>query len=383
MPPIRLAYVVHDLADPAVARRLEMLRPFLADAIILGFHRAESPPARVAGWPAIALGRTADARMLQRATMVLRARLALGRLRAHFEGRDVILSRQLETLVLARAAQAEFAPEARLAQEYLDIHRLLVRRDLAGRALRMLERRLLSAVNLLVVSSPAFLDAHLRPAHGAALPPAELIENKVLAAEESEASSLSPPAAPPWRIGWYGMIRCRHSLEVLAGLVRRLPGLVEVEIRGRPALTAIPDFDAVVRSTPGLIFAGSYDRRRDLAAMYRGVHFTWAIDYFEAGANSDWLLPNRLYEGSLHGAIPIALDRVETGRWLAARNAGVLLEEPLEASLAAFFQGLTPATHAAAAARMAKLPRADLVDDGADGARLMAALTGAATPGQA
>lgn len=385
MPSIRLAYVVHDLADPAVARRLDMLRPFLADAVVIGFHRAALPPAQVAGWPAIPLGRTRDARMLQRAAMVLRSRLALSGMRSHFEGRDVILSRQLETLVLARAARAAFAPEARLAQEYLDIHRLLVRRDLPGRALRALERRLLTDVNLLVVSSPAFLGAHLRPAHGAALPPVELIENKVLAAEGREAPSppppASPPAAPPWRIGWYGVIRCRRSLEILAALVRRRPGLVEVEIRGRPAPTAIPDFDAVVSATPGLIFAGSYDRRRDLAAMYHGVHFTWAIDCYEAGANSDWLLPNRLYEGSLHGAIPIALARVETGRWLAARNAGVLLEEPLEASLAAFFQGLTPAAQAAAAARVAKLPRADLVDDGADGARLAAALTGAPAPG--
>lgn len=319
--------------------------------------------------------------MAQRAAMVLRARLALGRLRPHFEGRDVILSRQLETLVLARAAQAAFAPKARLAQECLDVHRLMVRPDLAGRALRALEGRLLAAADLLVISSPAFLEAHLRPAHGIALPRVELIENKVLAAEAAELPSLAPPHAPPWRIGWYGMIRCRRSMATLAGLVRRLPGLVEVEIRGRPALAAIPDFEAVVSTTPGLIFAGSYDRRRDLATMYRGVHFAWAIDYYEAGANSDWLLPNRLYEGSLHGAVPIALSGVETGRWLAARGAGTLLDEPLEDSLAAFFQGLTPSTYAAAAEQVARLPRADLVDDGADGARLAAALIGAAKPG--
>lgn len=378
---MRLAYVVHDLADPAVTRRLEMLRSFLADAVVLGFHRTDPPPARIAGWPAISLGRTRDARMAQRAAMVLRARLALGRLRPHFEGRDVILSRQLETLVLARAAQAAFAPKARLAQECLDVHRLMVRPDLAGRALRALEGRLLAAADLLVISSPAFLEAHLRPAHGIALPRVELIENKVLAAEAAELPSLAPPHAPPWRIGWYGMIRCRRSLATLAGLVRRLPGLVEVEIRGRPALAAIPDFEAVVSTTPGLIFAGSYDRRRDLATMYRGVHFAWAIDYYEAGANSDWLLPNRLYEGSLHGAVPIALSGVETGRWLAARGAGTLLDEPLEDSLAAFFQGLTPSTYAAAAEQVARLPRADLVDDGADGARLAAALIGAAKPG--
>ena len=130
------------------------------------------------------------------------------------------------------------------------------------------------------------------------------------------------PAGPPWRIGWYGVIRCRKSLELLAALDHQLPGQVKVEIRGRPSLNVIPDFDALVAATPGLRFLGPYDRRRDLAPMYRGVHFAWAIDYYEAGANPDWLLPNRLYEGSLRGAVPIALARTETGRWLAGRQAG-------------------------------------------------------------
>ena len=112
-------------------------------------------------------------------------------------------------------------------------------------------------------------------------------------------------------------------------------------------------------------FRGPYDRRHDLPAMYGGVHFTWAIDYYEAGANSDWLLPNRLYEGSLHGAVPIALARVETGRWLAAHRAGVLLAEPLETALADYFKGLDAAGYAAAAAAIAAIPRGDLVEDGA------------------
>ena len=33
---MRLAYLVHDLADPAVARRLAMLAPHLASAIVIG-----------------------------------------------------------------------------------------------------------------------------------------------------------------------------------------------------------------------------------------------------------------------------------------------------------------------------------------------------------
>lgn len=362
---MRLVYFVHDLGDPAVIRRLDMLALQLADAVVIGFHRDAVPPATVAGWPAIALGRTEDRRLGRRVLSVLRARLRLGDIGPHLAAATVVMSRQLETLVLARAARARFAPGAMLVQECLDVHHLLVGDRLLNRALRRLEGWLLRGSDLLLVSSPAFLREHLAPAHGAALPRVLLVENKVLGAELAAPLPASLLHGPPWRIGWYGVIRCRRSLDLLIGLARRLPGQVEVEIRGRPSRNVIPDFDVLVSGVPELDFRGPYDRRHDLPAMYGGVHFTWAIDYYEAGANSDWLLPNRLYEGSLHGAVPIALARVETGRWLAAHRAGVLLAEPLETALADYFKGLDAAGYAAAAAAIAAIPRGDLVEDGA------------------
>ena len=191
---------------------------------------------------------------------------------------------------------------ATLAYECLDIHRLMVGQSMAGSALRRLEAALLRATDLLVVSSPAFLREHPEPVHGTRLPPTCVIENKVLHTDfGSVADAAARQSAPPWWIGWYGVLRCRRSLQLLDELTRRLPGHVMVELRGRPARSAIPDFDAIVAAKPALRFMGSYDRRRDLAQIYRAEHFTWAIDFYEAGANSLWLLPNRHYEGGLHG----------------------------------------------------------------------------------
>jgi hypothetical protein len=372
---LRLVYMVHDLGDPAVARRLAMLRPWLASAVVIGFHRAEPAPAEVAGWPAISLGRTSDGRLGHRMLAVLRARATLRRLRRHVVGATVVMARQLEMLALARAARDRFAGSATLAYECLDIHSLMVAPSVIGRALRWLEARLLRSTDLLIVSSPAFLREHLQPLHGALLPPTCLIENKVLRTDLTTSQSVcSRQAGPPWRIGWYGVLRCRRSLELLAELTRRLPGRVVVELRGRPARSAIPDFDAIVAAAPGLSFLGPYDRQRDLARIYQAVHFTWAIDFYEAGGNSRWLLPNRLYEGGLHGAVPIALATVETGAWLARHNAGVLLGDPPADDLLRYFSALQPDDYVAAARDLAAVPRAAWIDDGDDGSRLARAL---------
>jgi succinoglycan biosynthesis protein ExoL len=375
-PETHLVYFVHDLGDPAVARRLSMLRPYLVSAVIIGFHRTAPAPLRVAGWPAVTLGCTIDGRLGRRAFSVLRNLAMIRRLRRHLLGANFVMARQLEMLALATAARHRYAKTAILAYECLDIHSVMVGPSPISRALRLAEVRLLRATDVVIVSSPAFIQAYLRPTHGVMLPPTCLIENKVLRGELDGWPKNQPrPPGPPWRIGWYGVLRCRRSLELLIELTRQLPGQVVVELRGRPARSAIPDFDSLVAAAPDVSFLGAYDRQHDLGRIYQAVHFAWAIDFYETGLNSTWLLPNRLYEGGLHGAVPIAAASVETGHWLARQNAGTLLQEPFAAELLRYFSSLNTETYAAAVASLAAVPVECWADDGQDGERLMASVS--------
>jgi succinoglycan biosynthesis protein ExoL len=109
-----------------------------------------------------------------------------------------------------------------------------------------------------------------------------------------------------------------------------------------------PDFQEIGDTTPGLHYFGPYRYPDDLATIYGRVHFVWAIDFFEAGLNSAWLLPNRLYEGGYCRRVPIALASVETGRWLARHNLGFLLADNLEPAAEALLTGMTPVQYQAA-----------------------------------
>ncbi|MDO8323579.1 MAG: glycosyl transferase family 1, partial [Phenylobacterium sp.] len=64
---MKLAYFVHDLNDPAVARRVRMLRAGGAEPVVLGFYRGDAPPDMIAGAEAVDLGRTYDGRLGHRA----------------------------------------------------------------------------------------------------------------------------------------------------------------------------------------------------------------------------------------------------------------------------------------------------------------------------
>lgn len=316
-----------------------MLRAGGAQVTLAGFRRTASPIADVDGLRPIDLGATRDGRFGQRLTAIAKAMVSIGSKLAASSPAiprpDLIIARNLEMLALARRARATFRAAVPIVYECLDIHRLVLRDDYLGKAIRAAERYLARDVKLLVTSSPAFVANYFKP-FGQVAAPVELVENKyfetapVLADDRLRAET---PVAPPWRIGWFGALRCRRSLELLAEFSRRLDGRFEIILRGRPALSEFPDFHAFVESEPWLSFRGPYRNPEDMAAIYQEVHFSWAIDFFEEGQNSEWLLPNRLYEGCRFGAVPISMGNTETGRFLQRQGLGILLPEASPAAL--------------------------------------------------
>lgn len=378
---MKLAYFVHDLADPAVARRVRMLRAGGAEPVVLGFRRTDTAPAEVGGAPAVDLGRTYDARLGHRAKATAMAALGAGRWRSLLAGSEVVMGRTLEALAVAAAARTLCGLKAPLVYECLDIHRLMLGTSAKSRAMRAVERALMRRARLLVVSSPAFLTHYFEPMQGlGGRLPIEtlLVENKPLELGAGHAARRPMRApVPPWRIGWMGAIRCRRSLDILTALAARRPDLVEVRIHGRPAYTEFADFDAQVAASPGVEFLGPY-KAEDLPRLYGDVHFSWAIDYMEEGLNSAWLLPNRIYESGRYGAVPIALDGVQTGRWLAERGFGVRLGDPSE--LEGFLERLTPDAYARLRAELDAVPAEAFVADEEDCVRLVGALAGRGAP---
>ncbi|QND67116.1 glycosyltransferase family 4 protein [Mesorhizobium loti] len=336
---LHVLYLVHDVSDPAVRRRITMLRAGGAQVTLAGFRRTTNPIADVEGLRPIDLGATRDGRFGQRLAAVAKAALSIGSKLGAMPRPDLIIARNLEMLALTRRARSAFGASVPIVYECLDIHRLVLRNDLLGRALRATERFLARDVKLLVTSSPAFIANYFEPFRQVAAP-IELVENKYFEAAAilpGASERVESPVGPPWRIGWFGALRCRRSLELLADFSRRMEGRFEIVLRGRPALSEFPDFHGFVEAEPWLSFGGPYRNPEDMAAIYNDVHFSWAIDFFEAGQNSEWLLPNRLYEGCRFGAVPISMGNTETGRFLKQQDIGVLLpdasREALEAAL--------------------------------------------------
>lgn len=374
--PARLAYFVHDVADAAVLRRVQMIHAEGVAVTIIGFRRRAIPLESIDDARVIDLGQTGDGRFVQRIVAVLRTMVAFGPVRAAVADADVIMARNLETLVLAaRAAQGR-----RLVYECLDIHRLLLTEGALPALVQRVERAALRKVDLIVTSSPRFADAYFRDRRRLDTP-VLLVENKrPMADTPDEHVDAAAKPGPPWVIGWFGMLRCRRSLAILGALAAASNGQVEVLIAGIPSDAEFTDFADTVGGMAGVSFVGRYTAD-DLPALYSRVHFAWAIDFFEEGLNSAWLLPNRLYEALGYGAVPIALAHVETGAWLTRHRVGMVIDDP--AIVQARLSAMTPAAYAVAAADVAALPREATEITAAENRAIVDTLLGRAAPGSA
>ncbi|MBM7069102.1 hypothetical protein [Actibacterium sp. 188UL27-1] len=325
-----IAFFGHNAGDAAVRRRADA---FLKSGYeVTGFmpHRG---PVLASPWPVIDLGETRDNDYLHRIRSIFSgARLAM----AHSDilrDASLIYARNLDMLATAAHVKRRLGLNAALVYECLDIHHKLTGHSAIAKILRRIERRLLQQSALVVISSPRFEAEHFAVHH-----PGQyrsfLIENRLVADEGlPERPQPSAPSDGPLRIGWFGNLRCRRSLDLLLDLAKRFPDDVLIYLRGYPALGVFPDFEGEIAPYPNVTYGGRYQAPDDLELIYRAVDVVWAGDWYEAGANSVWLLPNRVYEGGYFTTPALAPSGTETAAWLTRNNAGLLVDDPVEQTL--------------------------------------------------
>lgn len=370
-----IAFFGHNPGDAAVRRRAVAFRN--AGCRVTGFMPRRGP-AKPADFPVVDLGETRDNAYLHRlASIFTGAGRALKR-RDLLAEADLLYARNLDMLATAALVRRRAGLAAPLVYECLDVHHKLTSDGLPARALRGLERRLLRGARLLVVSSPAFEREYFARHHAGAYRHM-LVENRLIEGDDfpprPEAAPLHAPGAP-LRLGWFGNLRCARSLDLLKRVAAAFPDRLEIDLRGYAAPGVFEDFEGEIAGHANIRFGGRYRAPQDLAGLYGGVDLVWAGDWYEAGANSLWLLPNRIYEGGYFATPPIAPAGTETARWIERRGAGFTIAEPVEETLKALIARLIADREpiAAARGRLLALERTAFVEDTGTVTDLLAAV---------
>jgi hypothetical protein len=352
-----LTYFTSDGTDSVTAKRIAMFEAAGEAVRCFGMVRDTNTATKIPqSMRVIAYAR--NGRLFARLWAILSGSIALtvsGR--REIRAADVIIARNLDMLLLAILSKIMAGNRALVYYEFLDARLQLTSDTVTGRLLRFIERRALALCEGIIVSSPAYVDRYFKTRQRYS-GRARLLENKLWrnGRESKGPATLGERKGERWRIGYVGLLRCQKSLTVLCDLALRHNNL-EIRLHGVPDQNYIPDFNARISGRQRIEYFGRFNYPVDLAAIYGGVDFVWLPDFSAVGGNSEWLLPNRLYEACAFGAVPISVEGTETANWLARHKIGIRLKGDVGPALDELFADMTAAHFTALKAAVCTLPR--------------------------
>ena len=322
------------------------------------FHRDRGQPDPPPTWENIHLGNTYNRRYVQRAWAIVRAFGIVWRHRRRLREAGCLYVINPDNAFIALFGRLVCGRRVPLVVEIADIQPAMTQGGLKARFLRTLEKFVLRRSQLLLTTSPGFLRNYFEPVQNYS-GPSFLLENKVYPSAALIAAR-QPRTAPAqgavWTIGFFGVLRCERSIEIICRLADAFPDRLRFVLRGVPAGIDEVDFRKNIASRPGICYGGPYSYPADLPSMYAGVDFNWCFDFSAAGANSAWLLPNRIYEGGLFHCPALAYEGTETEAWLRSHGLSITFGEDLFQKLYNFFSNLTIADWEKLRARCAEAP---------------------------
>ena len=359
-----VAFFGHDWAESTVVKRIRAFSGLGLHVVGFNFRRDKFARDLQPFWDNVHLGTTQDRNYLKRLPALLRALPRVLRHRRTLRAAGFLYARNIDMCAIALAGKLLSGSAAPLVYEVLDVQRVFLGGGIVSRLFRWAERRLLKHTDLLVISSPGFDEHYFRRIQGYR-GRLFLLENKISFAEAAAVARPLPdqdprgapqPAPGKWVIGWFGTLRCPKSLAMLCRIAEALPDKVEIYLRGVPTETGLEAFRQAIAGRANMIYDGEYRNPDDLAAIYGRVHLTWAFDFLDEGANSDWLLPNRLYEGGYFGSVALASEHTQTGVKVRELGLGYTFAPPEVDGLIAFLRGYTMEEHLARRAHILSLP---------------------------
>lgn len=298
------------------------------------YHQGRPPTC-----PVTSLGRIPHGRYLQRAFRLLAAqpkiRRALRRADVSYaSGADMALAGLLAGIGLRRPMVLEVG----------DIRRVQVAQGWSGRLSRALDRFLGRRIALLVVTAAGFVDGYYRDRLGLNVP-SLVVENK-LDEEAMPPRGARAPAPPllrpdgsrrPLRIGYFGVLRCEWSWQLLEGMARRYPEEIAVVAAGYPMSPA--DLPERARGLANVEYLGQYRSPQDLPDLYARVDVVWMGYPDPRTLDPDWrwaqavCRSNRFYESGYFAKPTIALAGGADGAEIARLGIGLVLEDPDDESV--------------------------------------------------
>ncbi|MDQ6477578.1 hypothetical protein [Dyadobacter sp. LHD-138] len=215
----------------------------------------------------------------------------------------------------------------RIIYEIPDIRELFFAENIAGKLIRKIEQIIIPHIDQLVVTSPEFVSEYFTKHRKICVKHYLVIENKVHSGQLPEDTFVNTPMNcfnRKIRIGYFGVLRCKNSLNCLISLAEK--NQFEIILRG----IFMPDtspFEEKIKNSRNIFYYGPYQVPEHLRMIYNKVDIVWGAYPFSKNetGNHLWARTNRFYE-SLFFKKPIILQKGTADADKARQLGSIALE---------------------------------------------------------
>jgi succinoglycan biosynthesis protein ExoL len=239
----------------------------------------------------ISLGELTNENYLQRTPKLIRS---IFRLKKHVKKNDIIYTFGLDTFFIAYIASIMKFKKTRLIYEVGDIRKIFVDKGVIPWIYRQLEKIAIRKAFAIVVTSPLFISEYFRKIQGYKKDNIFLIENKPEILDYHQSNEVYN-RKNKIVIGYFGMIRCERSIEILSKIVEKNNNFT-LYIRGVINNEIVDKFS--LNDRDNIIIGSEYESSKDLEHMYKNIDICWtAYPYSkDLTGNQFWAMTTRFYE---------------------------------------------------------------------------------------
>ncbi len=301
-------------------KRVMFLMAGGAETEVLAFER-KSYPGRIPQCPYGSLGSLEHQGYLKRLGPFIRA---IRVIRARAKDNRVIYAFGLDMLLLGWLASIGL--RKKLVYEVGDIREVLIGSGIKNRLFRFLERFLTKRTYLLVVTSEAYLEEYFYQVQGLNGINSFVLENKL-----DRQWFPACPGEDVWQnagdyltIGYFGVLRCKCSWEILKILAEKSRGAYRVYLRGISR-----DFNLKKECGFAYVeYGGPYLVPDDLPEIYGRADLVWACYPYQGkkSGNWQWAKTVRFYEACYFKKPLIVQAGTEDSRVVEKYNIGLVID---------------------------------------------------------
>ena len=299
--PMKGLSVLPIVGHPRDSKRVEMLIEGGVEVLVAAFSR-DSFESRRPNCPVISLGSITNGRYIRR---LLKMVVAAPRLRRLIAKTDFVYASGTDMALLSIVAGIGLSRP--IVVEVGDIRKIQITSTLLGAVVRAIDRFVAVRAAFVVATAAGFVEWYYQQILGIT-PNYFLLENK-LEPKTPKARDVTFDFhdCKPITIGYFGVLRCNWTFELLKSLCVSRPDSFAVRIAGIPMIEG--DVSEADLSIANFTYMGTYESPGDLENLYSGVDLVWACypppDHRQR--NEDWwraqaiCRSNRFYESCYFG----------------------------------------------------------------------------------